>query len=165
MSETDYTALTHDWPVAAAEALAKLPRADAQTSMNFVYISGEGADTTGNSRMMFGRVKGLAEKHLVEVAKREAKLSVYNLRPAAIDGANSEIKTDKARGLLERVVAGPLNIVLRNWAPKWHTPAEKLAEVSVMLATGDGKPVTPGDGVEAEGWTLRNTAIRRLAGL
>jgi hypothetical protein len=40
----EYTALTHDWPLAAAEAMAELP--EKGEKFKFVYISGEGADPT-----------------------------------------------------------------------------------------------------------------------
>ena len=44
-------------------------------------------------------------------------------------------------------------------------PTEKLAKACVDLATGDGKPIPAGQGVELDGRLLRNTALRRLAGM
>ena len=49
--------------------------------------------------------------------------------------------------------------------PSTMSPTPKLAQVLVQLATGDGQPIAAGKGVEAEGRTLRNTALRAMAGL
>jgi uncharacterized protein YbjT (DUF2867 family) len=162
MTESDYSELTHDWPLEAAKALggAKDP---ASKRFNFVYVSGEGADQTQTARAMFGRIKGKAEKDLVDLAA-ETHLSVYNLRPAGIDGSASASKPERARSMPESI-AGWIYPVLKVVAPKWHTPVDSLAKVAVDLAIGDGKPFERDVGIEADGRTLGNVAIRRLAGL
>lgn len=162
MTEPEYMTLTHDWPLAAAKAFADLP--ENQEKMKFVYISGEGADATEKASQMFGRIKGRAEKHLVTVAEETPTLSVYNLRPGGIDrmGRGNPDHSFSMTRDLPIILLGP---VIRIAYPSMHTPAHKLAEVSLGLALGDGAPVSAGKGVEADGWTLRNTAIRRMAGL
>ena len=171
MAEKEYTELTHDWPLAAAKAFVEVKGKDSTSSsggrFNFVYVSGEGADQTQKARAMFGRIKGRAEKDLVDLAgsAESAKLDVYNLRPAGIDGSGSAAKPD------HRVVSFPERFA--NWmypavklfAPKWHTPVDSLAKVAIDLASGDGKPLKAEAGVEADGRTIGNVAIRRLAGL
>lgn len=162
MQTDEYTTLTHDWPLAAAEALANLP--EHGEKFKFVYISGEGADPTEKSAQMFGRIKGRAEKNLLALAATKPALSVYNLRPGVIDsmGGDSRNKPFSIMADLPVRIFGP---VLRLVYPSMHTPTKSLAEVSLRLAVGDGLSLTEGKGVEVEGWTLRNTAIRRLAGL
>jgi len=162
MQTDEYTTLTRDWPLAAAKAMADLP--EQGEKFKFVYISGEGADPTEKSSQMFGRVKGRAEKNLLAAATAKPALSVYNLRPGAIDpmGDDPRNKPFSIMGDLPVRVLGP---VLRLVYPSMHTPTKSLAEVSVRLAVGDGQPLVEGRGIEAEGWTLRNTAIRRFAGL
>jgi uncharacterized protein YbjT (DUF2867 family) len=86
-TEKDYTELTHDWPLEAAKAFAST-KDPSDKRFNFVYVSGEGADQTEKARAMFGRIKGRAEKDLLDLAN-DAHLSVYNLRPAGIDGSAS----------------------------------------------------------------------------
>jgi len=162
MQTDEYTTLTHDWPLAAAKAMADLP--EHGEKFKFVYVSGEGADPTEKSSQMFGRVKGRAEKDLLAVATAKPALSVYNLRPGAIDpmGDDPRNKPFSIMGDLPMKIFGP---IFKLVYPSLHTPTKSLAEVSLRLAVGDGQPLAEGKGVEAEGWTLRNTAIRRLAGL
>lgn len=162
MQVDEYTTSTHDWPLAAAKAMADLP--EQGEKFNFVYISGEGADPTEKSFQMFGRVKGRAEKNLIALAATKPELSVYNLRPGAIDPMGNDPR-DKPSSLIAELPVRILGPVLRLVYSSMHTPTKSLAEVSLQLAVGDGRPLAEGKGVEAEGWTLRNTAIRRLAGL
>jgi uncharacterized protein YbjT (DUF2867 family) len=75
MSERDYTHVTHDLTLAAAETLARLnPR------MVFIYLSGAGADQTGHSRTMWERVRGGTEKALLALPFK----AVYIFRPGMI---------------------------------------------------------------------------------
>jgi hypothetical protein len=168
MTEKDYTELTYDWPLAAAKAFGGMKQKDSSSGggFNFVYVSGEGADQTQKARAMFGRIKGRAEKDLVDlVGSAETKsLAVYNLRPAGIDGSGSAAKPDRVVSLPERL-AGWMYPAVKLFAPKWHTPVDSLAKVAIDLAAGDGKPLKAEAGVEADGRTLGNVAIRRLAGL
>jgi uncharacterized protein YbjT (DUF2867 family) len=162
MQENEYTVLTHDWPLAAAEAMAELP--EKGEKFKFVYISGEGADPTEKASQMFGRVKGRAEKNLLALTTTRPGLSVYNLRPGAIDpmGNDPRNKPFSTMGDLPIRIFGP---IFKFVYPSMHTPTKSLAEISVQLAVGDGQPLARGKGVEADGWTIRNTAIRQLAGL
>jgi hypothetical protein len=112
---------------------------------------------------MFGRIKGKTEKDLVDLAN-DAHLSVYNLRPAGIDGSASASKPERPRMFPENLL-GWLLPVLKAVAPQYHTPVDSLAKVAVDLATGDGQPIKLDAGVEADGRTLRNVGIRKLAGL
>jgi hypothetical protein len=162
MQEEEYTALTHDWPLAAAEAMAKLP--ENGEKFKFVYISGEGADPTEKASQMFGRIKGRAEKNLLALTAARPGLSVYNLRPGAIDSMGNDPR-NKPFSIMADLPGRILGPILKLVYPSMHTPTKSLAEVSVRLATGNGQYLAGDKGVEAEGWTLRNTAIRRLAGL
>jgi len=168
MTEEDYTELTYDWPLAAAKAFGGMKQKESSSDgrFNFVYVSGEGADQTGKARAMFGRVKGRAEKDLVDLAGSadSTNLAMYNLRPAGIDGSDSAAKPDRVVSMPERL-AGWMYPAVKLFAPKWHTPVDSLAKVAIDLAVGDGKPLKAEAGVEADGRTLGNVAIRRLAGL
>lgn len=67
MSEEAYRVVTFDVPAAAAEALwAASPEA------TFIYVSGAGADSTGKGRVMWARVKGQIENHLIARAPGRA---------------------------------------------------------------------------------------------
>lgn len=170
MAEKEYTELTHDWPLAATKAFGEMKGKDSTSSgggrFNFVYVSGEGADQTQKARAMFGRIKGRAERDLIDLASsaERTKLDVYNLRPAGIDGSGSAAKPDRVVSLPEGV-ASWMYPAVKLFAPKWHTPVDSLAKVAIDLASGDGKPLKAEAGVEPDGRTIGNVAIRRLAGL
>lgn len=165
MLEPDYQKLTHDWPLAAAKSFEQVAKAEDQGNFNFVYISGEGADPTGTSRTMFARIKGITETDLLSLASQESStLTVYNLRPAGIDNSESKARPDRPKSSLE-ILTDPLLKIVKRIAPRYITPVDWLAKVSIELAIGDSQPISAGEGVEAHGWTLRNTAIRRLGSL
>lgn len=75
--EPEYRRITHGFALAAAESLrARSPGAA------FHYLSGQGAGA--GSRMMWARVKGEAERDLIE------KFAAVCWRPGAIDGEPSD---------------------------------------------------------------------------
>ena len=58
LDEATYTKMTHDFPVAALNALKDAGvKGEEGKPFRFVYISGEGADRTEKSMFLFGRVK------------------------------------------------------------------------------------------------------------
>jgi uncharacterized protein YbjT (DUF2867 family) len=59
MTETDYTHITYDLTIAAAEVLSRL-----NPGMVFTYVSGAGTDSTEQGRVMWARVKGKTENAL-----------------------------------------------------------------------------------------------------
>jgi uncharacterized protein YbjT (DUF2867 family) len=74
MSEADYTRVTYDVTLAAAEVLARLSPA-----MTFIYVSGEGTDSTEKKRAMWARVKGRTENALLKLP-----LTAVMFRPGLI---------------------------------------------------------------------------------
>jgi hypothetical protein len=57
MSEKAYTELTYGYVVSMVKALEGVENRPADKPFRFVFISGEGADPTEKSMMMFGRIK------------------------------------------------------------------------------------------------------------
>ncbi len=151
---SDYTTLTLDYPISAAKAFAKL-----SDPFKFVYISGEGANPAGTG-VLFARVKGRAETALLQLSSSHPSLKVYNVRPAYIDPGDNFL-AERPRAMVDRI-ANLLAPVARTLTPSYVSPTDKLAEVLVELAIGDGTPVAGGNGVEAGGRTLRNVALRRM---
>lgn len=75
MTETQYTHLTHDLTLVAAQTLARLnPR------MTFVYLSGASADSSEAGKVMWARVRGRIENALQRLPFR----AVYVFRPGII---------------------------------------------------------------------------------
>lgn len=158
MSEAEYSRITTEYPCAAAKAFAKLG-----PSFNFVYISGEGAQTSEESSMMYGRVKGRTENALLALTADQPQLKVYNLRPAIIN-PQGEYLAERKVTLHDRLSTLIGGISEKVWK-SGDMPASALAKVCVDLAVSDGAPISSGEGVEVDGRVLRNVALRRLAGI
>lgn len=159
MKEDDYTKITVDGPLAAARAFSGLGE-----KMNFVYMSGEGANMDeAKAGQMFGRVKGKAEKQLLALGDEQSPLNVYNIRPAIINPQGKYLaeRPPTMQDRASTVLGGIAGLVWKSFV----IPTHRLAKACVDLAVGDGKPVPDRVGVEAEGRLLRNTALRRLAGM
>jgi uncharacterized protein YbjT (DUF2867 family) len=83
MSEADYTRVTYDLTLAAAETLSRV-----NPGMTFIYVSGAGTDSSEKGRTMWARVKGRTENALLKLL-----LSAYMFRPGFIqpmDGIQSK---------------------------------------------------------------------------
>ncbi|KAI8918452.1 hypothetical protein DFJ77DRAFT_428518 [Powellomyces hirtus] len=160
VSQTDvdkdtYTRITYDYPLAAARAFAGL-NTDTKPFV-FVHVSGEGADPTEKSFMLFGKVKGRAEKDLLalpESAPELAPLRIFNVRPGYVDPSRTQ-------QFYKTAMNAALAPVMRVLAPSMVSPVGELSKVLVDLATGDGTALE-GSGIEAAGRTVRSSAIRRL---
>ncbi|KAH8920790.1 hypothetical protein BT69DRAFT_1244942 [Atractiella rhizophila] len=71
MNEMDYTMATYTYPMEFAKAVLKSREMGEPVEggkFNMIYVSGEGARQDETSYAMFGRIKGRAEKHLIELA-------------------------------------------------------------------------------------------------
>lgn len=75
-TEDEYTRVTYDLTMAAAETLSRL-----HPQMTFIYVSGDGADSTEKGRVMWARVRGKTENALLKMPFR----AVYIFRPAVIE--------------------------------------------------------------------------------
>lgn len=72
LDEIAYNRLTYDLTMGFAQTINKL-----NPDMMFCYISGAGIDSSENGRMMWARVKGKTENHLMKLPFKRA----YNFRP------------------------------------------------------------------------------------
>lgn len=160
-----YEEITVSYPLAGARAFASLSQ-----SFNFVYVSGEGATTTpGRFTPFFGRVKGRIEAELQALGTEPAyaSLRLYFLRPAGVDPkSHKEIHPwiPKLKPAGKAIGYPAVFAILRTVNPGLLSPTRELGRVLVELAMGDGKPLS-GEGVAADGRTISNLGMRRLAGL
>jgi len=76
LSEQDYTKITYDVTLAAAQVLARL-----SPGMTFIYVSGEGTDSTERKRAMWARVKGKTENALFKLPLRAVMFRPGLIRP------------------------------------------------------------------------------------
>ena len=140
MSEARYREITFDMTAAAAAAIH-----GASPEARFVYISGAGADSSGTGRIMWARVKGQIENHLIETGR-----PVYILRPALIQPLKGVTSSTAWYRVFYKVTA-PLFPLLRRF-PKHVTTTPQIGRAMIRLAR-DGFP-TP---------VLENGQINQLA--
>ncbi len=99
-SEKDYTRITYDLTMRAAETLSRL-----NPGMTFCYVSGAGTDSTEKGRVMWARVKGKTENDLTKLPFKAA----YAFRPGfikPIKGLRNAYKIAEVLGILYPVLKG-----------------------------------------------------------
>jgi uncharacterized protein YbjT (DUF2867 family) len=141
MREAEYSHLTYDFTVAAAETLAAL-----NPQMTFCYVSGEGADSTEQGRLMWARVKGRTENALLRLP-----FKAFMFRPGYIQ----PLKGVTSRTGLYRAfysVMAPLFPVVRRLFPTHVTTTENVGRAMIRVAAhGYSRPI------------LENSDINQLA--
>jgi len=129
MSEPDYTRVSHDLTMAAAQVLAKV-----NPGMTFIYVSGAGTDSTESGRTMWARVKGRTENALLKLPFKAA----YMFRPGFIQPMHGiRSRTRLYRALYTAV--GPLYPLWKTLFPGFVTTTEKVGRAMIRAAR-DGAP-------------------------
>ncbi|WP_144144018.1 epimerase [Paraburkholderia sp. BCC1884] len=124
MSEADYTRLTYDLTLAAAQTLSRL-----NPGMTFVYVSGAGTDSTVQGRGMWARVKGKTENALRKLPFK----AVYLFRPGVIEplhGARSKTRSYR----LFYALAKPFLSTLRALLPNQILSTEDIGRAMLAVA-------------------------------
>ena len=75
MNEAEYTRLTYDFTLSLANTLHQI-----NPKMTFIYVSGQGTDSSENGRSMWARVKGKTENDILKIGFHQA----FMFRPGAI---------------------------------------------------------------------------------
>jgi uncharacterized protein YbjT (DUF2867 family) len=131
MKEADYTRVTYDIAIAAAETLCRL-----QPGMTFVFVSGQGTDSTEKGSEMWARVKGRTENALLRLP-----LKAYMFRPGFIrplDGIES--KTPTYRMIYS--VLGPTLPLLQRAFPNFVLTTRQIGQAMLTVAKqGYDKPI------------------------
>jgi uncharacterized protein YbjT (DUF2867 family) len=140
MSEERYRHLTYDITLAAATTLSKL-----NPGMVFVYVTGQGTDSTEQGRLMWARIKGKTENDLLKLPFKAA----YMFRPAGIQPLHG-VRSKTAWVQAIYVVAGPLLSYLNRVAPKYMTTSQQLGRAMIKVARdGYPKPVLESEDINA----------------
>jgi len=143
MSEPDYTRVTFDFTMAAAQVLARQ-----SPGMTFIYVSGAGTDGSERGRTMWARVKGRTENALLKLPFKAAVM----FRPGFIQPRHGIVSRTRLYRILYAVV-GPLYPVWKILFPSFVTTTEKVGRAMLRVARdGAPKPV------------LENRDINALAG-
>jgi len=123
MSEERYRHLTYDITLAAATTLSKL-----NPGMVFVYVTGQGTDSTEQGRLMWARVKGKTENDLLKLPFKAA----YMFRPAGIQPLHG-VRSRTAWVQAIYLVASPLLTWLDRVAPKYMTTTEQVGRAMIKV--------------------------------
>ncbi|KAK5461140.1 hypothetical protein LTS15_003203 [Exophiala xenobiotica] len=123
---------------------------EGEGKFKFIYVSGEGAtQTPSRFTPFYGRVKGETETALLDLMattnrrpETRDKLSVYCVRPAAVDGTNQpwlwkEVLKNHRTGFQRfylRLLMPPIRYLGR---ASWLSPTEELGRVLVEMALRD----------------------------
>lgn len=137
MSEKEYTKYTYDFTLALAK-----PLQDLNSNMTFIYVSGQGTDSTEKGGLMWARVKGRTENDLLKLGFKQA----FMFRPGAII---------PKRGVKPRAKATRIAMNLLGWtlplfkaiSPNSITDTEKIGKAMINCAiSGYEKAIlTPSD--------------------
>lgn len=137
LNEEQYTQITYNYTMALAKPLLESNR-----EMTFIYVSGEGTDSSQKGRMMWARVKGKTENDLLNMGFKQA----YAFRPGAIiplKGIKSRTKSyqfmyDYFMWLVKGIKAIAPNSVV-------NTTQIGLAMINAMLKGYSKKVLKPKD--------------------
>jgi uncharacterized protein YbjT (DUF2867 family) len=123
MKEAEYTRLTYDITLAAAEALSVQ-----NPGMTFIYVSGSGTDSTEKGRSMWARVKGRTENALLRLP-----LKAFMLRPGFIQPLDGiESKTPSYRMFYK--VLSPLMPSLHRALPNQVLTTRQMGQAMLSIA-------------------------------
>ncbi len=129
MTEERYTRVTYDITVRAAETLSRL-----NPGMTFVYVSGQGTDSSEHGRIMWARVKGRTENALLRFPFKAA----FMFRPGVIVprfGARSRTALYRIPYVLTR----PLLPLLLRAFPNQVLTTDEIGRAMLLVAR-DGAP-------------------------
>ena len=132
LDEAQYTRVTYDIALAAGQTLARLNQ-----HLIFVYVSGQGTDSTERGRIMWARVKGRTENALRALSFK----ACYAFRPGFIrplHGARSRTRTYR---ILYAVLA-PVTPLLRALFPNQVLTTEVIGRAMLNVTRyGAAQPI------------------------
>jgi hypothetical protein len=120
VSEAEYIRITHDYTIAAAQALARV-----NSKIRFVFLSSMGADPTEQSHFLFARVKGKTENDLITQTNL---IDVYTIRLAVVLPWN----TIDSQSWYERV-SMPVMHVMKFVNPSWIITSTSLVRAILCI--------------------------------
>jgi hypothetical protein len=118
MKEKDYTPVTYNLTMQAAQALSHL-----NPDMSFCYVSGQGTDSSEKGKLMWARVKGKTENDLLKLPFKSA----FMFRPGII----KPIKGLKNTYTIYKIAA-PLFPLLIKLLPNYICTLADLGDVMIQ---------------------------------
>jgi uncharacterized protein YbjT (DUF2867 family) len=131
MSEAAYTRVTFDLTLAVARTVA-----ESNPGMTFVYVSGQGTDSSERGRTMWARVKGGTENALLALPLR-----TYLFRPGFIQPLHG-IRSKTRLYRVAYALISPAFPLLRRAFPRHVTTTEQVGRAMIgVAASGWPRPV------------------------
>jgi uncharacterized protein YbjT (DUF2867 family) len=124
LKEAEYTRLTYDLTLAAAQTLARF-----NPQMTFVYVSGAGTDSTERGRNMWARVKGRTENALLRLPCK----AVYLFTPGIIQPLHGILSKTSSYRLFYSVTK-PLLPLLRVFLPRLVLTTEIIGQAMLAVS-------------------------------
>lgn len=124
MREADYRRISYDLTLAAAGVLARL-----NPGMTFIYVSGQGTDSTEMGSSMWARVKGATENALLRLPFKAA----YMFRPGLIRPLHG-IRSKTPLYNAFYVVFTPFLALLGRLFPNQVTSTEQMGRAMIRAA-------------------------------
>ncbi|MFE3056798.1 epimerase [Nocardia sp. NPDC059239] len=134
MEEEDYRRITHDLTLKVGRTLAA-----ANPKLTFIYVSGQGTDSSEKGRSMWARVKGNTENDLLALP-----FQAYMFRPGFVQPMDGVIsKTPLYRAAY--AVTGPLIPLLKRLAPNAFNDNREIGRAMITIAASgaDSHVLTP----------------------
>lgn len=145
MSEPEYTRLTYDLTISAAQTLLPL-----SPHMTFIYVSGAGTDSTEQGRTMWARVKGRTENTLLRMPFK----AVYLFRPGVIQPLHGiRSKTPAYQAFYS--ILKPLLPVMRWLFPHSILTTEAVGR-SMLAAARQGAPKPVLEAIDIQALAVRD---------
>ena len=118
MSETKYTEISYNYPMAAARAV--------DHDACFIYVSGAGTKAT--SRQMWARVKARTEQEIIDLLPNG-----YAVRPGFIQPTHGVRSKTRFYNAIYTAL-GPLFPALEKVAPRYFTTTDRLGRAMLQVA-------------------------------
>lgn len=129
--EADYRRVTYGFTLTAAEILARR-----NPGMTFIYVSGQGTDSSEQGRVMWARVKGATENALLRLP-----LKTCLFRPGLIQPVHGEVSKTRLYRIAYALLK-PIFPLWRRLAPGSMTTTEQVGRAMLAVARhGAPKPV------------------------
>ncbi|ADW67107.1 Rossmann-fold NAD(P)-binding domain-containing protein [Granulicella tundricola] len=124
MKEDDYRHITYDLTLSVAKRFVRV-----NPKVVFIYVSGAGTDSTGESKTMWARVKGETENDLLALPLRAA----FMFRPGGIVPQHG-IKSKTAVYQVFYSILKPIMPLFERFFPKYVTTTDQLGGAMLRLA-------------------------------
>ncbi len=125
MTEKDYQHVTYDFAVAAAKTLVEV-----SPQLTFVFVSGQGTDSSEKGRVMWARVKGATENAIANMPFK----AVYHFRPGMIRPLHGIVSKTKSYRVMYTLLS-PLIPLVQALAPSSMTSTENIGRAMLVAAT------------------------------